>query len=73
MEDESNIIEQAKHYDDTDYKDAMQQYYSKISILIQRFNAKYNKLKRFLDDVNRLNTILIICIQENWCHDEIDI
>ena len=65
MEDESNIIEQAKYYDDTDFKDAMQQYYSKISILIQSINAKYDKLKLFLDDVNRLNKILIICIQEN--------
>ena len=33
MEDESNIIEQSKYYDDTDFKDALQQDNSKISIL----------------------------------------
>ena len=33
MEDESNIIEESKYYDDTDFKDALQQYNSKISIL----------------------------------------
>ena len=33
MEDESNIIEESKYYDDTDFKDTLQQYNSKISIL----------------------------------------
>ena len=33
MEDESNIIEESKYYDDTDIKDALQQYNSKISFL----------------------------------------
>ena len=58
MEDESNIIEESKYYDDTDFKDALQQYNSKISILslnCQSINAKYDKLKLFLDDVNTLN------------------
>ena len=76
MEDESNIIEESKYYDDTDFKDALQQYNSKISILslnCQSINAKYDKLKLFLDDVNTLNPISIICVQESWCHDEIDI
>ena len=76
MEDESNIIEQSKYYDDTDFKDALQQYNSKISILslnCQSINAKYDKLKLFLDDVNTLNPISIICVQESRCHDEIDI
>ena len=57
MEDESSIIEQSKYYDDTDFKDALQQYNSKISILslnCQSINAKYDKLKLFLDDVNTL-------------------
>ena len=76
MEDESNIIEESKYYDDTDFKDALQQYNSKISILslnCQSINAKYDKLKLFLNDVNTLNPISIICVQESWCHDEIDI
>ena len=76
MEDESNIIEESKYYDDTDFKDALQQYNSKISILslnYQSINAKCDKLKLFLDDVNTLNSISIICVQESWCHDEIDI
>ena len=76
MKDESNIIEESKYYDDTDFKDALQQYNSKISILslnFQSINAKYDKLKLFLDDVNTLNPISIICVQESWCHDEEDI
>ena len=32
MEDESSIIEESKYYDDTDFKDALLQYNSKISI-----------------------------------------
>ena len=76
MEDVSNIIEESKYYDDTDFKDALQQYNSKISILslnCQSINAKYNKLKICIDDVNTFNPISIICVQESWCHDEIDI
>ena len=53
----------------------MQQYNSKISIFslnCQSINAKYDKLKLILDDVNTLNPISTICVQENWCHNEID-
>ena len=76
MEDESNIIEQSKYYDDADFKDALQQYNVNVSVLslnCQSINAKYDKLKLFLDVVNTHNPISIICIQESWCHDEIDI
>ena len=76
MEDESNIIEQSKYFDDADFKDALQQYNKNVSILslnCQSINAKYDKLKLFLDEVNTYNPISIICIQESWCQDEIDI
>ena len=63
MEDESNIIEQSKYYDDADFKDALQQYNGNVSILslnCQSINAKYDKVKLFLDDVNTHNPISIM-------------
>ena len=68
MEDESNIIhvEQSRYYDDTDFHDALQQHNSKISILslnCQSINAKYDKLRLILDDINTFNPISIICVQ----------
>ena len=46
-----------------------------ISLNCQSINAKFKKLKLFLDDVNTHNPISVkyICIQEPWCHEEIDI
>ena len=64
MEDESNIIiERSKYYDDADFKDVLQQYNGNFRILslnCQSINAKYDKLKLFLDDVNTHNPISII-------------
>ena len=62
MEDESNIIEQSKYYEDADFNDALQQYNGNVSILslnCQSINVKYDKLKLFLDDVNTHNPISI--------------
>ena len=52
----------------------MQSYNSKISMLslyCQSINAKFDKLKLFLDDVNDQNPISIICIQVTWGHESI--
>ena len=73
-ENEADIIEHSKYYDDIDFNNALQSYNSKISMLslnCQSISAKFDKLKLFLDDVNNQNPISIICIQETWGHDGI--
>ena len=73
-ENEADIIEHSKYYDDIDFNNALQSYNSKISMLslnCQSISAKFDKLKLFLDDVNSQNPISIICIQETWGHDGI--
>ena len=70
----TDIIEHSKYYDDIDFNNALQSYNSKISMLIlncQSISAKFDKLKLFLDDVNNQNPISIICIQETWGHEGI--
>ena len=73
-ENEADIIEHSKYYDDKDFNNALQSYNSKISMLslnCQSISAKFDKLKLFLDDVNNQNPISIICIQETWGHEGI--
>ena len=51
-ENESAIIEHSKDYDDVEFKNASQRFESEISILsinCQSINAKFDKLKLFLD------------------------
>ena len=73
-ENEADIIEHLKYYDDLDFHNALQLYNSKISMLClncQSISAKFDKLKLFLDDVKNQNPISIICIQEAWGHEGI--
>ena len=73
-ENEADIIEHSKYYDDKDFNNALQSYDSKISMLslnCQSISAKFDKLKLFIDDVNNQNPISIICIQETWGHEGI--
>ena len=71
-ENESTLIEHSKYYGDTEFEHALQQCNSKISMLsinCQSINAKFDKLKLFLDDVNTKNKISVICVQETWNHE----
>ena len=57
-ENESTLIEHSKYYGDTEFEHALQQYNSKISMLginCLSINAKFDKLKLFLDNVNTKN------------------
>ena len=74
-ENESTLIEHSSYYGDAEFEHALQQYNSKISILsinCQSLNAKFDKLKLFLDDVNTKNQISVICVQETWNHEGTD-
>ena len=55
---EADVIEHSKYYDDVDFNNALQSYNSKISMLslnCQSISAKFDKFKLFLDDVNNEN------------------
>ena len=43
-----------------------------FSLNDQSINAKFNKLKIFLDDVSIEYPISVICIQESWGHEEME-
>ena len=63
VENESDLIEQSKYYDDHEFKSVLQKCNSKISILslnCQSINAKFDKIKIFRDDMNDMNSLSII-------------
>ena len=69
IENETNLLEHSKYYNDVDFKSVLHNASSsKISMLslnCQSINAKFDKLKIFLDDVNKCHPIAAICIQES--------
>ena len=55
IDNETTLIEHSKYYNDVEFKNVLQNTNSKISILslnCQSINAKFDKLKLFLADVN---------------------
>ena len=42
-----------------------------LSLICQSTNAKFDKLKLFLADVNTECPISVICIQESWAHEDL--
>ena len=76
IENETNLLEHSKYYNDVDFKSVLHNARSsKISMLslnCQSINAKFDKFKIFLDDVNKGHPIAAICIQESWGHEEME-
>ena len=75
MENEAVLIEHSKYFDDLEFRTILQNQNSKLSILglnCQSINAKFDKLKMFIDYVNDQCPISVICIQESWGHEGID-
>ena len=75
IENETDLIEHSKYYNDVDFKNLLHNAKSKISMLslnCQSINAKFDKLKLFLDDVSIEHPISVICIQESWGHEEME-
>ena len=55
IENETDLIEHSKYYNDVDFKNLLHNATSKIRMLslnCQSINAKFDKLKLFLDDVS---------------------
>ena len=75
MENEASLIEHSKYYNDVEFRNVLHNTNSKISILSlnsQSINAKFDQLKIFLHDINMECPISVICIQESWTHEGIE-
>ena len=75
MENEASLIEHSKYYNDVEFRNVLNNTNSKISILSlnsQSINAKFDQLKIFLDNINMECPISVICIQESWTHEGIE-
>ena len=75
IENETDLVEHSKYYNDIAFKNLLYNAKSKISTLslnCQSINAKFDKLKLFFDDVGIEHPISVICIQESWGHGEME-
>ena len=75
MENEASLIEHSKYYNDIEFRNVLHNTNSKISILSlnsQSINAKFNQLRIFLHNINMECPISVICIQESWTHEGIE-
>ena len=75
MENEASLIEHSEYYNDVEFRNVLHNTNSKISILSlnsQSINAKFDQLKIFLDNINMECPISVICIQESWTHEGIE-
>ena len=74
-ENEAVLIEHSKYFDDLGFKNVLRSQNSKMCILslnCESINAKFDKLEMFIDYVNDQSPISVICIQESWAHNEMD-
>ena len=75
MENEASLIEHSKYYNDVEFRNVLLNTNSKISILSlnsQSINAKFDQLKIYLDNIKMECPISVICIQESWAHEGIE-
>ena len=75
-ENEIELIEHSNYYTDDEFVNNIQITKSKIKMLslnCQSINAKFVKLKTFLAAINEYTEISIICLQETWGHEYVDI
>ena len=75
MENETSLIEHSKYYNDVEFRNVLHNTNSKISIPSlnsQSINAKFDQLKIFHDNINIECPISVICIQESWAHEGIE-
>ena len=75
IENETQLIDHSKYYDDNSFSDVLKHSNNRLSIIslnCQSINAKFDKLKLFVTEMNTHETISVICIQETWGHNGID-
>ena len=75
IENETQLIDHSKYYDDNSFSDVLKNSNNKLSMIslnCRSINAKFDKLKLFVTEMNTHETISVICIQETWGHNGID-
>ena len=69
VENEAVLIEHSIYFDDLEFRTILRKQNSNLCILslnCQSLNAKFDKLKMFIDYANDQCPISVICIQESW-------
>ena len=75
IENETQLIDHSKYYDDNGFLDVLKHFNNKLSMIslnCQCINAKFDKFKLFVTEMNTHETISVICIQETWRHNGMD-
>ena len=75
VENEAVLIEHSKYFDDLEFRTILRKQNSNLCIVslnCQCLNAKFDKLKMFIDYANDQCPLSVICIQESWGYDGID-
>ena len=74
-ENETELLDNSMYYNDNNFKITLQNSHNRLSMVSQNcqsINAKFDQLKLFLADINSDSPISVICIQETWGHEGID-
>ena len=70
-----NIIKHSPYYSESDFHN-LQFRKGSLSILslnCQSINAKFDELQLFMDRINRIEEVSVLCLQETWTSDKDDI
>ena len=75
IDDEINMVEHSRYYNDTDFIDMLQQQQSKLSILnlnCQSLNAKFDQFQCYISNICQSAHIDVITLQETWFNNKVD-
>ena len=70
-----NIIKHSPYYSESDFHNLqfMKGNFSILSLNCQSINAKFDELQLFMDRINRIEEVSVLCLQETWTSDKDDI
>ena len=74
-ENETELLDNSMYYNDNNFKITLEKSHKRLSMVslnCQSINAKFDQFKLFLADINSDSPISVICIQETWGHEGID-
>jgi len=76
IDEEINMVEHSRYYNDNDFIDTLQTQQSILSILnlnCQSLNAKFDQLQLYISKICQTAHIDVITLQETWFDDNVDI
>ena len=70
-----NIIKHSPYYSESDFHNLQfrQGNFSIFSLNCQSINAKFDELQLFMDRINRIEEVGVLCLQGTWTSDRDDI